>query len=532
MKRLIFIFLLILSVEFIYPRTVKIYPSAKKQSSGIYLKKGDYVSINVSGEWSLWDKYDSVGGEGHNFIANEYGSWGVLLGSIGNSEPFTIGKGVSITSNYDGILYLFPNKSKYKIQNPSGYLEVDIQGGENIEAFKEELRSNAEVFKVNSSDNILTTDIYINRGERFLIYAFGEWTMWEDFFSSVSADGHAFEAEGINWGKLYAGIGTSYGEFLESYPIGERNEIVAEKSGILSLYPYVDGYKTRKTGDMEVYVIGGKKLSKSLIQKEDKKITEYYQTLAVSKINQIRTGMMLNKVLVNQELFDAANEHAFYMVKNNSFSKLEDEGKDGYQGRTLEERLNKKGFLFQSYEMLCQAESEEEAIETFMNSIYHRARIINPYLRYIGYGLNKIGDKTIHVFDFGYLDVNQADYDWNYICYPYNEASEVKTSWDGKESPSAFEKKPKNMLGYPVSIYFQKKLKSVENARLMNEAGSIVECYLITPETDINKKIDNGIVLIPKEPLDRKSKYEVTVEVIFEKEKESSNFNWVFLTAQ
>ena len=95
MKYLGLIILFILfPIYLLFPASVvNIYPIDKMQTSGIYVKEGDVLKFEVSGQWTLWDKFNLVGGEGHQFIANEYGNWGALLGKIGDGESFLIGTG-------------------------------------------------------------------------------------------------------------------------------------------------------------------------------------------------------------------------------------------------------------------------------------------------------------------------------------------------------------------------------------------------------------------------------------------------------
>jgi len=114
------IFYLLISV-FIYSESVcKVLPINKKQSSGVYVRQGDEVTISVSGKWSLWDKYSLADGKGHDYKANDLGNWGALLGKIGAGKVFYIGNGITISSQNEGVLYLFPNKDKYLIENQSG----------------------------------------------------------------------------------------------------------------------------------------------------------------------------------------------------------------------------------------------------------------------------------------------------------------------------------------------------------------------------------------------------------------------------
>ena len=92
--------------------TVKVEPINKKQSSGVYVNAGDTIKVEAAGQWTLWDQYKQVDANGHkDFVVNDLGAWGALIGRIGNHE-FLIGTSAEFTSEVAGVLYLYPNKKQ------------------------------------------------------------------------------------------------------------------------------------------------------------------------------------------------------------------------------------------------------------------------------------------------------------------------------------------------------------------------------------------------------------------------------------
>ena len=531
MKYLISIFIIFCTILQAYPlKVVDVFPIEKKQSTGIYVKKGDKLKFEVTGKWSLWDKYKLVNGGGHQFTANEYGNWGALLAKIGSSNTFVIGKGLETTSEYEGVLYLFPNKDKYKIENESGSLEVGIEGGINIEEFTQELSDKAKKITFDPQNGFISTDLYIEKGDTLEIYTFGNWTMWDGVYPKVSADGHDFIAEGVSWGKLFGAIGSTYGQYLELFPIGEKTKFRASYSGIISLYPYTSNYVSAENGVLEIYIIGAKLATKEIKENTDEAVRKNTESLVLSKINEFRTTAALPELEIDSILSQTAFSHAKYMVINDTFTRDEEERKPNFTGKTLKERLKSLGYEKKSREMFCQTESALHAIDLFVNTVYHRLRLLDPDLKKIGYGSYKSAEKTIHVFDFGYLGEEDEKLNWEKIVYPQNETTEIKISWSGNENPDPFPIGTIKPMGSPVSIMFKKQIKKVLKSEIIDEKGTPVNCFVITPETDLNNKQLNTIVLVPKEVLDINTRYTVNIKVKIGKDQEQKDYTWSFVT--
>jgi len=339
MKRIyISVFLLITLVIF-SETTVNVLPINKQQSSGVYVRKGESIKIEVKGEWTLWDKYKPVGGEGHPFIANELGNWGLLLGRIGNGDVFVVGKGVEIKSTVDGILYLFPNKGKYLIENPNGSLTVTIIGGIPLQDFTNSLLSRGKKIEFDPKNGFVNTKLYVKEKTTLEIYAIGYWTMWEGVYPEVSAEGHEFIANGIPWGKLVGGIGSSYGLNNYTFLIGEKNTITVEKSGLLNLYPHISDYVALKNGKMDIYIIGGEEVKEEDITRIDNEVKKSFEQEILNRLNKYRKALGLTDLTIDQTLNNCAFGHAKYLAVNKVFTREQEVGKPEFSGVSFEERL-------------------------------------------------------------------------------------------------------------------------------------------------------------------------------------------------
>ncbi|MBP7554079.1 MAG: hypothetical protein KA885_11695 [Spirochaetes bacterium] len=527
------IFYLLISV-FIYSESIcKVLPINKKQSSGVYVRQGDEVTISVSGKWSLWDKYSLADGEGHDYKANDLGNWGALLGKIGAGDVFYIGNGTTFASQNDGILYLFPNKDKYLIENQSGELDVIITGGTPLDDFKNELAATTRKLVFNPKDGLLSTNILVNSGDFIQIYAIGYWNMWDGVYPEVSAEGHDFLANGEPWGKLYGSIGSSYGESLEYFPIGEKTSYTAVNSGILSLYPFISNYVAVKNGELEIYISGGTEAQEDQIASIDKEVQKYSEQIILNKLNAFRSACKLNTFTIDDRLSDSAVGHAKYMIKNNVFTREQDINNPFFTGVTLEERLKMVGYEGRVREMFCMSDLTADAVELFINSIYHRTRLMDPLMSTFGYGCYKSGDSTIHAFDYGYSEAtDDVSSDWTYVAYPEDGAINVNYSWNGIENPDPFPNGTVKPLGAPVTILFKEQISKAEKALITDADNVLVDCFIISPETDINEKKINAISLVPKIPLKANATYLVNVEVKLGSIEEIQSYSWSFTTKE
>ena len=77
---------------------------------------------------------------------------------------------------------------------------------------------------------------------------------------------------------------------------------------------------------------------------------------------------------------------------------------------------------------------------------------------------------------------------------------------------------------------FNKKIKKALKSELIDENGKAIACFIITPETDLNNKRLNAIILVPKEVLCFNTKYTVNIEVKTGEHQENNTYKWSFTT--
>ena len=358
-KSFLLVILLILNISIFADVVVDVLPIAKKQSTNLYFKKGENLNITVTGKWTLWYRYNLVGPEGHPDATTDYGNWGLLLGKIGGGETFVVGSSKNLTSDADGVLYLFPNKGKFLIEKESGSLKASISGGQNVNDLIKSFPPNTKKITYNPKNGILNTNLYFSENENIEIFAFGIWNMWDNYYKDTNAEGHIFEGfrpENILWGKLFGGIGSTYGYFFQNCD-RRKNTIQTSQAGILSLFPYTGNYESIKSGSLDIYIIGGRDATSDDNKKSDDKAKLITTDLALSKINEYRTLLNLPTVVIDPKLSQTAFNHSKYVAVNNSFSHNEDSNLPSYTGFSFKDRLEGVDYKGRAREMFCQIDS-------------------------------------------------------------------------------------------------------------------------------------------------------------------------------
>jgi len=515
MKRFLTIFFVIINFSLFAEVVVDILPVGKKQSTGVYFKKGEKVSLTATGKWTLWYRYNLVGPEGHPDATTDYGNWGVLLGKIGGGEIFVVSNKKDLTSDADGILYLFPSKGKYLIEKENGSLKVTINGGQTIQELINSFPPNTKKISYNPKSGILNTNLFFNENEKIEIYAFGIWNMWDGYYKETNAEGHNFEfnPENIPWGKLHGGIGSSYGFFFQKFQIGEKNSIETSQSGILSLYPYLSNYISAKSGNLDIYIIGGREVTPEDIKVVDEKAKLLASNIALNRINEYRTMFNLPILELDPKLCQSAFLHSKYVAINNSFTHNQDESLPNFLGFSFKDRLEKVGYKGRAREMFCQIDSTPASVELLFDSIYHRLRLMDPEIKYLGYGNYIDNERSIHVFDLGYVSDDQAKFEWESIEYPKKDSKDNKVSWDGTENPNPMPLGIDKPFGFPITLLLKEPILTVTKKVLLDEDNKEVECFFITPENDVYKKQINAVIIVPLKPLVNGKKYTVEINL-------------------
>ena len=245
----------------------------------------------------------------------------------------------------------------------------------------------------------------------------------------------------------------------------------------------------------------------------------YEKPEAMSLLNEIREAMGMNTLVHNEQLAQAAQAHADYLVKNRITSHDEIPGRPGFTGRTPSERALHAGYLSTqvSENLSTKNRDARSSIDGLFSAIYHRFGFLdvgideigvgatqdvhhtensafvyvmgNSYLNALchehafkGYGRYVYGvcrDKRHRIAQKRFLEAQDANRRYNpkIVCYPYDGQKDVP--------PSFYDEMPDplpdyEVSGFPVSVtfnaYFFKRVELV-SFTLTRSDGKPVDPY-------------------------------------------------------
>jgi hypothetical protein len=230
------------------------------------------------------------------------------------------------------------------------------------------------------------------------------------------------------------------------------------------------------------------------------------QQRALEAVNRFRSKMGLEPAQMDDSLNAASLYHSKYLAETNTTGHFEAPGKPGFVATEPGDRHMAFGWVGNSWEAVAFGSTdEEEAVHNLIDAPYHRIPFIQPGELSFGSGYSNLRLTT--AFSMSSKTAT--------VVYPYERQSDAPTQWSFRERPDPLRIHPgaKRPVGYPVMlVYFSDHTETldVRSATLRDAQGSIVPCYLSTPDND--DELKNAVVLIPKSPLQPEAQYSARVE--------------------
>jgi len=176
---------------------------------------------------------------------------------------------------------------------------------------------------------------------------------------------------------------------------------------------------------------------------------------ALNTENELRLAMGLDCAIIALPLVQSAQAHCDYYTQNQGDDMCEApsahdeiEGCPGFTGEGPGERIDAAGYMGGGWsECMAFTDDPERSVMMFVNSVYHRTPILDPWMRDFGYGHND-GCDTI---DFG---TGTKTDNAKTAVYPYDGQTGVPTSFDGsREGPEPPEPPSGWPSGLPITVY-------------------------------------------------------------------------------
>lgn len=248
--------------------------------------------------------------------------------------------------------------------------------------------------------------------------------------------------------------------------------------------------------------------------------------VALNTENTARLAMGLDCAELVTELNLAAQNHCDYYVQNQGSDceapspHNEISGCPGFTGEGPGQRMSAAGYMSRGgSETMAFANDPERAVMMFINSVYHRTPILDPWMRQLGYGAGA-GCDTI---DFGIGPETPSDVT---AFYPYQGQVDVPVSFDGsREGPEPPIPSTGWPSGYPVTL-FGRDLEVQSHAIYVNETMEELS-HLWLAEDDPTLP-SYAKVLYSEAPLEPMTTYRVVISTT--RAGETLDFDWTFTT--
>ena len=253
---------------------------------------------------------------------------------------------------------------------------------------------------------------------------------------------------------------------------------------------------------------------------------------AIERTNCFRNLMGLEPGVLHPVVDQATQAHADYMGRHDTISHYEEPTKAGYTGDAVWDRLETAGYPLEPgnswAEVVAYGYGPADAIDGWMETVYHRIPYTTPYWREAGYGQN--GQYSAMSFVSPYPNGPRTA-----VIYPVDGQRDVPLDFDSDiEWPDPAP--DHGVVGYPITLTVAANRATdgdnpyglyVLDATLTDETGREINCIVSDPDDD--EYLSNTAFMLPLSPLSRGTTYTATMVVEWDGIEE--NISATFTTA-
>jgi len=247
------------------------------------------------------------------------------------------------------------------------------------------------------------------------------------------------------------------------------------------------------------------------------------QSGVLAYVNEFRLAAGALPVDLSPEIDVASSAHANYYVNNPTpyqmgLSPHEEDPAfpNGFTGVNFWDRLAAAGYPNSpSYEVMHFINNPTAAVDSWVNSVYHRSPFLNPATLDFGYGGASGAGGSADVIDFGCC-ASGPPMD-TMILYPYHDQTGYPVQFDGAEGPPP----PPPPTGWPsgsmISISFVPGASWSISAHEIYDDACTAVVHVASAGPDTLPGFDQGFLsdmflMYPNYPLRRNATYTVNVE--------------------
>ena len=236
---------------------------------------------------------------------------------------------------------------------------------------------------------------------------------------------------------------------------------------------------------------------------------------ALTRLNLYRTATGIPAAQLSSAISMAAQAHSAYLGANNQTGHDENAGNTGYVGDDFVQRLHYFGYDLAASEDWHGFTTPIDAIDGWLNSVYHRTPLLAYRLTDIGYGNDPKGGSTL---DFGNRTATDPP-TRQITVYPPNNQTNVPLTFASGEAPDPLKGSATGYpAGFPISVQIDQPANVtqgtdtvVNSATLTDAGGTAVPFTFLDRNTDPNKRLGDSYFLIPAKPLATATTYTAQV---------------------
>jgi hypothetical protein len=231
--------------------------------------------------------------------------------------------------------------------------------------------------------------------------------------------------------------------------------------------------------------------------------------MALEVVNAARLPAGSGCATMIPEINAAAQNHCDYYAANAGDQACtgnphgEVQGCMGFTGASPGARMQAAGYMGRgSSEVMAFANDPERAVAMWINSVWHRLPILDPWITHLGYG----GAENCDTIDFGRGTPAPED---TVVIWPYDGQTGLPTNFDGShEGPMP----PAPSTGWPsstpITVYAREMAVTEHVLTVDGESAPLDHVWLTSDDSDF---LDNAIMMYANAPFEANTTYRVKI---------------------
>lgn len=229
---------------------------------------------------------------------------------------------------------------------------------------------------------------------------------------------------------------------------------------------------------------------------------------ALNAVNGFRIPAGAGCATMIAEINTAAQNHCDYYTANTGTSCTADPHSEvascsGFTGTNPGARMMAAGYMGRgSSEVMAFLNNPERAVATWVNSVWHRLPILDPWTTHLGYG----GSERCDTIDFGRGTPAPND---TVVFYPYAGQTALPTTFDGsREGPEPPEPPTGWPSASPITVYAQMLTVTEHVLTKDGDATPIEHVWLTSADSNF---LRNAIMMYANQPFAANTTYRVKI---------------------